>query len=185
MLHTQLQSEVEAQYCKEIQALCKTLESILDVAKVKAPMLTSLISQMGPLAKSSNSASHHLGEMKLVTIFVILCRSAHRNNSNYLPLLIALYLYSAGARVDAITLLNHRGISVFHNTLQQKLKNISSKSPQWIKMQATNPKLVGTWEITSNIVRTSMGSESVIKSNSDLLRWHFRFKPAGEFLTAA
>lgn len=122
------------------------LESIIDVAKVNAPMLTSLISQMGPLAKSSNSASHHLGEMKLVTVLVILCRSAHRNNSNYLPLLIALYLYSAGARVDAITLLNHLGISVSYNTLQRKLKNISSESVRWIKMQATNPKLVGTWD---------------------------------------
>lgn len=31
MLHTRLQLEVEAQYCKEIQTLCKTPESILDV----------------------------------------------------------------------------------------------------------------------------------------------------------
>ena len=69
------------------------LEGIVDVAKANAPMLTSLISQVGPLIKSLNSASHHLGDMRLVVILVIFCRSAHRNNINYLPLLIALYLY--------------------------------------------------------------------------------------------
>lgn len=66
--------------------------------------------------------------MKIVAILVILCRSAHRNNSNYLPLLIALYLYSAGARVSAITLLNHLGLSVSSDVLQKKLKDITTSS---------------------------------------------------------
>lgn len=84
--------------------------------------------------------------MKLVAILVILCRSAHRNNSNYVPLLVAMYLYSAGARVDAITLLNHLGISVLYNVLLRKLRSITASSSAFIKAQASNRKLIGTWD---------------------------------------
>ncbi|MCJ1344728.1 hypothetical protein MMC31_002931 [Peltigera leucophlebia] len=163
VLRTRLQPIAKAQYGKEVQKLCKTpgfgptgdirpgeidrtpLESIVNVAKTTALMLTSLINSIGPLAKSSDIASH-LANMKLVTILVTLCRSTHHNNSNYLPLLITLYLYSAGARVDAITLLNHLGLSVSYDTLQRKLKSIFFQSARWINMQASNPKLVGTWD---------------------------------------
>ena len=84
--------------------------------------------------------------MKLLAILVILCRSAHRNNSNYFPLLVAIYLYSAGAKVDAITLLNHLGLSVSYNVLLKRLRSIMSSSAAFIKQQATNCKLVGTWD---------------------------------------
>lgn len=83
---------------------------------------------------------------KLVAVLAILCRSAHRNNSNYLPLFVTLYLYSAGARIDAITLLNHLGLSVSYDVLQKKLKAITSLGMSWIRQQSTNRKLVGTWD---------------------------------------
>ncbi|MCJ1468817.1 hypothetical protein MMC07_007447 [Pseudocyphellaria aurata] len=84
--------------------------------------------------------------MKTVAVLAILCQSAHRNNSHYLPLVLALYLYSAGARVDAITLLNHLGISVSYNVLKSQLENIASSSMAMIKDQSTNHRLVGTWD---------------------------------------
>lgn len=159
MLQLRLQSEAEILYGKEVQQLCKTkgfgfvdkssfgdvdrapLEGLVDIAKTTAPMLTSLVNSIGPLTTSSNSA--HLVSMKLIAILVIFCRSAHRNNSSYFSLLIALYLYSSGACIDAITLLNHLGLSVSYDTVQHKLKNISSASARWIQKQAFNSKLVG------------------------------------------
>lgn len=92
------------------------------------------------------STNAHIINMKLVAILVILCRSAHRNNSNFSPLLIALYFYSSGARVDAITLLNHLGLSVSYDVLQKKLQSITSSSKKWIMQQNTNPRLVGSWD---------------------------------------
>ena len=116
-------------------------------AKDQAPLLTDIILAVGPACnRTLSSSSSHLVNMKLVAVFVILCRTAHRNNSNYLPLLIALYLYSAGARVDAITLLNHLGLCVSYDVLQKKLRNITASSMSWIKQQSTNRKLIGTWD---------------------------------------
>lgn len=82
--------------------------------------------------------------MKVVAIFVILCRSAHQNASNYFPLLVAIYLYLAGAKVDAITLLNHLGFSILYNVLLRKLEDIKASSTAFIKEQVSNCKLVGT-----------------------------------------
>lgn len=128
IIKLRLQDEIQKRYGKEIQTLCKTsafgmitnscpgeinhrpLESIVNDARTKAPLLSSLVIGVGP--SSSSSTYSHLVSMKIVAILVILCHSAHRNKSNYIPLLIALYLYSAGARVDAINLLNHFGLSV-------------------------------------------------------------------------
>lgn len=162
ILELRYQSELEKQYNQEIQSLCKTpsfgivtpglrlgeinkkpLIGIVDLARKKAPRLTSMILSIGPSRRSSDS---HVVSMKLVTILVILCRSAHRNNSNFLPLLIALYLYSAGAQVDAITLLNRMGLTVSYDVLLHKLKAIASDSALWIKQQASNLRLVGTWD---------------------------------------
>lgn len=109
-------------------------------------MLINLINRMGFLANLLILASHHLSKIKLVIILVILCKSAHHNNSNYLPFLITLYLYSARTKIDAITLLNYLEISVCYNMLQQKPKNFLFKKIWWIKMQATNPKLVEIWD---------------------------------------
>lgn len=120
------------------------LEMMITNTKEKAPLLTSLVQSVGPLSKSA--MTFHLASMKLLAIFVILCRSAHRNNSNYFPLLVAIYLYSAEAKVDAITLLNHLGLSVSYNILLKRLRNIMLSSATFIKQQATNCKLVGTWD---------------------------------------
>lgn len=84
--------------------------------------------------------------MKLVAILVILWRSAHRNNSKYLPLLVAVYLYSAGVRVDVVTVLNYLGLSVSHNMLLKKLRGIRLSSMAWIKAKPLNRQLVGAWD---------------------------------------
>ena len=84
--------------------------------------------------------------MKLVTILVIICRLVHQNNSNYIPLFVAMYLYSASAKVDAITLLNHLGLSVSYNVLLRKLRDIKASSTAFIKEQAFNCNLVGSWD---------------------------------------
>lgn len=162
VLHTRLQPITKTQYKKEVQKLCKTpgfgptsniqlgkidqtpLKSIVNIAKTTVLMLTSLVNNIGPLAKSLNITSY-LANMKLVTILITICKSTQRNNSNYLSFLITFYLYFAGAQVNTITLLNHLGLSISYSTLQQKLKSISFESPCWIKMQLSNPKLVGTW----------------------------------------
>ena len=84
--------------------------------------------------------------MKLVAMLVILCRSTYRNNGNYLPLLIPLYLYSAGTKVDAIILLNNLDLFLSYNFLQKKLRDITLTSKQWIRQQTKNCQLVGTWD---------------------------------------
>ena len=76
--------------------------------------------------------------MKMVAILAILCQSAHRNNSNYILLLVAIYIYFAGARVDAITLLNHLRFSVSYDVLQRQLRHIIDFSRSWIKSQLSN-----------------------------------------------
>lgn len=121
------------------------MDNIVQVSVEKAPLISGLVLSVGPTSFFRLPDSH-LVSMKIVAVLVILCRSAHRNNSNYFPLLIALYLYSAGAKIDAITLLNHLGLSVLYKVLQSKLKDITLMSKQWIKQQANNRQLVGTWD---------------------------------------
>lgn len=123
------------------------MDEIVDVSSKKAPLLRSLVLGVGPTSCSLSSPSDpHLVSMKIVAVLVILCRSAHRNNSNYFPLLIALYMYSADAKIDAITLLNHLGLSVSYKVLQSKLREITLANKKWIKQQANNRQLVGTWD---------------------------------------
>lgn len=57
-----------------------------------------------------------------------------------------MYLYSARARVDAITFLNHLGLSVLYNILLRKLRSITTFNAAFIKKQAFNNKLVGMWD---------------------------------------
>lgn len=157
--------ELEKLYGQEVQILCKTpsfgaastdnlngiidkssLNKIVDVVCTKAPFISSMVFSVGPTSYLPSSASFSIIFMKLTTILVILCRLAHRNNSNYFPLLIALYMYFAGAQVDAITLHGHLGLSVSYPVLFKKLGDITTTSQRWIKQQATNCQLVGTWD---------------------------------------
>lgn len=94
----------------------------------------------------SSAAYFRLVGMKIVTIFIIFYHSAHQNNSNYISLLITIYIYSAKAWVDAITFLNHLGLSVFYDVLQKKLKEVTTSTITWIKSQESNRKLVGSWD---------------------------------------
>lgn len=84
--------------------------------------------------------------MKLVAILVILYRSAHQNNSNYILLFIAIYLYSVRARVNAIIFFNHLGLLVSYNVFLRKVKSITISSATFIREQAFNNKLVGMWD---------------------------------------
>lgn len=48
--------------------------------------------------------------------------------------------------MDAITLLNHLGISISYDIHIQKLKGIAAESYQWTKQQPSNSMLIGTWD---------------------------------------
>ena len=109
----------------------------------------------------------HLTLMKLLAIFVIIYKSAHWNNSNYVPLLIAIYMYLASTKVDIITLLNRLGFSVSYNVLLRKLKGITTSSEAFIKKQASNYKLVYMWdnfEYRKNVFKKKI--EDIIKFRS-------------------
>lgn len=99
------------------------LKNVVTQTKATAPLLSSLVLSVGPTTSIKKQASN-LNNMKLVAFLIILCRSAHRNNSNYLLLMIGLYLYFAGVRVDAVTLLNRFGLLISYNVLQKSLGNI-------------------------------------------------------------
>lgn len=118
------------------------LEIIVTIAKKRALLLISLVQNVEPLSKSAITS--HLASMKLLVILVILCKSAHQNNSNYFSLLVAIYFYLTGVKVNAITLLNYLGLLVLYNVFLKRLRSIMSSSAAFIKQQATNYKLVGT-----------------------------------------
>ncbi len=105
-------------------------------------LLTSLVLSIVSLSKLT--VTSHLALMKLLAIFVIFCRSTYQNNSNYFLLLIPIYLYSARAKVNAITLLNHLDLLILYNILLKMLRNITLSNTVFIKEQASNYKLVGT-----------------------------------------
>ena len=153
MIRLYFRREIESRYSNEVQKLCKSsgfgqadkdwpgdlnqkpLENIVNQAKKTAPLITSMM-----LGVSFNSdaylTSHlvfHQASMKLFTILVVMCKLAYQNTSNYILLFVAIYLYSAGAKVDAIILLNHFGFSVSYNLLMRKLRNIKAHSTAFIK----------------------------------------------------
>lgn len=107
-----------------------SLEVILSQAETTAPLISSLVQSVGFSSgfSSRSATAAQLLLIKLVAILVILCKTVHKNNSNYFPLLVALYLYSAGARVDTVTLFNYLGLSVLYNILFKKLREISLSS---------------------------------------------------------
>ena len=141
--------KIEQRYSYKVQKLCKTsgfgliksnqpgdlyralLENIIFEAKELALMMTSLVLGVGPTSRSL--LTFHLASMKLLAILVIIYRSAHQNNSNYVLFLVAMYIYSANAKVDAITLLNRFGLSVLYNVLLRKLRGITTSSAAFIK----------------------------------------------------
>lgn len=123
------------------------LNEIIDVSSKKAPLFCSLVLGVSPTnCSSSFSFDLHLISMKIILVLVILCRLAHWNNSNYFPLRVTLYMYSTGAKIDAITLLNHLGLPVLYKVLQKKFHGITLMQKKWIKQRASNWQLVSTWD---------------------------------------
>lgn len=144
MIKLCLQKEVEKQYAQEIQSFYRTpffriaiksissilsseeidhrpLENIIKEAQEKAPLLNSKIMAIGPSSQRTSSTSgtaySRLIGMKIVAVLVIFCCSTHQNKSNSIPLLIAMYIYSAKVRVNTITFFNHFGFSVSYDVL--------------------------------------------------------------------
>ena len=103
-----------------------TLENVVVQTKTTVLLLSSLVLSIRPISLKSKASD--LNNIKLVAILTIFCRSTHQNNSNYFFLMIGLYLYSAGARVDAITLFNHLDLLISYNVFQKSLRNITLAS---------------------------------------------------------
>lgn len=146
MIKLRLCKKVEKQYVWEIQFLCRIpsfglaiknisgtfistieevdkhpLENIIKKVQKKVLLLNSMIIAIGLSSWRTSSISSvaysWLVSMKIVTILIIFSCFAHQNNSNYIPLLIARYMYSAGAWLDAITFLNHLGLLISYGIL--------------------------------------------------------------------
>lgn len=107
------------------------LENIVFQANDIAPIITSLVFGVGPILRSLLIS--HLASIKLLAILVIICKSAHQNNSNYIFLFVAMYMYSAGTKVDAITLFNQLDLSVLYNVLLRKLRSITISNAAFIQ----------------------------------------------------
>ena len=113
----------------------------------------------------SHQAVHtnsHFVQIKIVAILTFLYLFTHQNNTNYIPLIIGFYLYSASDCVDAITSPNHLQPSVSYDALQNKHWKLSHFGKQWIKSQQSNKKLVGTWdnfEFQENVTSESVGNK--------------------------
>lgn len=144
IIRMRMQKEIEKWYTQKIQSFCKTasfghlndvhpgkidqqlLENILKIAQERALLLTSIFMSVGPSFSffSDNSTWSRLISVKIIIILIILCQSAHCNNSNYFLLFIALYICSTGAYADAIIFFDHLGISVLYNLMQKSLKRL-------------------------------------------------------------
>lgn len=59
---------------------------------------------------------------------------------------MVIYIYSASIKVDAIIFLNCLYLSVSYNVFIRKLRGITTFSAAFIKEQASNCKLVSTWD---------------------------------------
>lgn len=134
--------------CQPGNLYWKPLNTIVDQAKETVCLLTSLDFGIDPIFESLFIP--YLVLIKLMAIFVILYRFAYWNKSNDISLLMAIYLYFAGAMVDAITFLNYLGISVLYNVLLRKLKSITVSNSAFIKALVSNHKLIGTWDNFDN-----------------------------------
>lgn len=129
---------MEHQYNKEIKSLCRTpcfsavieetslhivdrsfLNNVMHLVNKKTSLLGNLVFNIGSSNFRSSLANPRTMTMKFVTILVILCRSAHQNNSNYIFLLITLYIYLASTCINTITLLNYLVLSVSYTVYQR------------------------------------------------------------------
>lgn len=75
-----------------------SLENVVFKAKKLISIMTSLILRINPTSKTL--LTFYLTSMKLLAILVMICRLTHQNNSNYVFLLVAIYIYSASIKVD-------------------------------------------------------------------------------------
>lgn len=75
----------------------------------------------------------YLASMKLLIVFIIICRLTHQNNNYFIFLFMAMYLYLIGAKVVAIILLNYLSLSILYKLLLRKLENIKAYNIVFIK----------------------------------------------------
>lgn len=159
------QKKLKKRYSQEVQSFYKTpsfglatqstssfkeinqrsFKNVIKEAQENVFLLNSIIIAIElsswRISLSSNVAYFWLISIKINTILVILYCSIYWNNSNYIPLLIALYLYTAKAQGDTITLLNHLSFLLLYDVLKKKLKEIIISIISWIKSQGSNPHL--------------------------------------------
>ncbi len=154
MIRLRFRKEIEQQYGHKVQKLCKTsgfgliksnqlgnldqklLENVILEAKDIASIMNSLVLGVDPTLRSFLIS--HLASMKLLTILVIICRSAYHNNNNYILLFMVMYMYSAGIKVNTIFLLNRLSLSILYNVLLRKLRSTNTSSTSFIEKQAFN-----------------------------------------------
>lgn len=105
-------------------------KNIIQEAQEKAYLLNNMIMIIGLSSwqtfSTSSVAYSRLIDIKSVIIFVIFYHSTHWNNSKYIPLLIAIYMYLARAQVDIIIFLNYFSLSLFYDVLQKKPKEMTT-----------------------------------------------------------
>lgn len=80
----------------------------------------------------------HLTSIKLLSIFIIICRSFYYNNSTYILLFMIIYIYSVGTKVDTITFVNQLDLFVLYNILLRKFIGITISNAIFIKEQVFN-----------------------------------------------
>lgn len=101
------------------------LKKIINNFLIKALLFYSLVLGIGLTSYSLLSLSDpQLFNIKIIAILVILCQSAHQNNSNYFSFLITLYIYFTNAKVDAITLITYLRFLILYKIFLSKICKI-------------------------------------------------------------
>lgn len=90
----------------------QSLKNILHKTQRKVLLFNSIIRTIRSFSQWISSlipitAITHLVIMKIVVIYFVFSHSIYQNNSSYIPLLLALYIYSTRVEIDIIRLLNY------------------------------------------------------------------------------
>lgn len=80
-----------------------------------------------------------------------------------------MYLYPVSAQVNTITLFNNLNLSILYNIFLRILQSIKASSAVFFKKQASNSKLMSTWDnfkyrknVASRRIRDIVKSRSII-----------------------
>lgn len=93
------------------------LKDTVEVIIEKVPLISSMVFGVDLIGQLNNIPKLYIISIKIIAVLVILYCFTYQNNSNYLCLMIAFYLYLASAKVNAITFLNHLSLLISYNVL--------------------------------------------------------------------